>query len=99
LVIAGISKGPHGLAIGESTGNSHKLISLVSMNNFGHNAQGRLNGRDGIMNQAFAECHQEQGLAVCGAFSVRIVHVVDEIFYILSAVLPIADLAVGGTEN
>jgi hypothetical protein len=51
------------------------------------------------MNQAFAECHQEQGLAVCGAFSVRIVHVVDEIFYILSAVLPIADLAVGGTEN
>jgi hypothetical protein len=46
------------------------------------------------MNQAFAECHQEQGLAVCGAFSVRIVHVVDEIFHILSAVLPIADLAV-----
>ena len=94
MVIAGVSKGPHVFAIGEGAGNAHRFIGFVFVHDAGHIAQSGLNRVDGVLNQALAQGHQKQSLAVGGAFSVGIVHMVNEVFHLFAAGMPVANLAV-----
>jgi hypothetical protein len=57
-------------------------------------AQSRLYCADGIAYQAFAKCDQKQGLTIGRTLSVWVVHVVNEIFNIFAAIMPIAHFSV-----
>jgi len=94
LVIAGIAKGPDVLSVGQCTRNSHGFIRMVFVHDAGDVAQCFLYGLDRVAGQTFAERHQKKGFTVSGAFAVGVMNVVDQVLHILSAAVPIANLAV-----
>ena len=82
------------MAIGQGAGNAHGLIGMVSVHDARDILQGFRHRAHGVVHQAMAQCHQKQGFTVGGAFAVWVVHMVDQVFHIFAAVLPIAHLAV-----